>query len=154
MTISLEQLLLFSSGLLAGIILMWLIMRSRIKLIIENGQSKLLTELKLCQGEFESLQENYLKIEQNNQQLNRLNSQLSEKTQHLEASVALTRQLKIRGQEMQTEIQTLTQNTHNKNTEITQLKTHIAEIETLNQHQQKAASEKLALINETKEELK
>lgn len=154
MSITLEQLLIFTSGTVLGIFFLWLYVRSKTNLIIENSTSKLLTELKLCQQDFEKLQENFLTLHKNKKQVENLNTQLSIKNTKLETKVASLEQQLLHSNEMQEEIKSLKQIISTENNEKTQLKTHIAEIETLNKQQQKSAAEKQALIHETKEELK
>ena len=137
-----------------GALIYWLINRSRSRLIIENAQAKLLTELKLSQQKFEKIKEYYLKLHKDSKrsEINKL--QLQEHNKSLITEVAVQKQRLSRLAEMQQDIERLTAVNQVLNAEKLELKTQIAQLQTLNSEQQKTATEKITLLNEAKTELK
>ncbi len=154
MIINLQQILIFSIAFLLGIVTFWLYIRSRTQLIIENEKSKLSTELKLNHQKLEKLQEYYVRLNKSAKQHEKENTQLRENNKNLVTELAVTKQQLIRLKEIQDELYQLKQSLHEKESKNIKAQTLIAELQTLNTQQQKAADEKLALLNETKEELK
>jgi len=154
MNINLQQLLIFSGAFVLGILAFWLYIRSRTQLIIENEKSKLSTELKLYQQKLEKLQEYYVRLNKSAKQREQDNTHLAENNKNLITELAVSKQQLLRLKEVQDEIFQLKQVLKEKEKEHLKSQTIIAELQTLNTQQQKSADEKLALLNETKEELK
>ena len=154
MNITHLQILGFLAAFFLGIFVYWLLMQPRLKLIIENSKSRLTADLMLCQQKLEKLQEYYVKLHKKSKILEGDNSQLLEKNKILSTDVAVCRQQLSRSKEMLDEISKLKQQIAVADLENGESKTIIAQLQTLNTQQQKAAEEKLALLNETKRELK
>ena len=154
MIINLQQILIFSGAFLLGILAFWLYIRSRTQLIVENEKSKLSTELKLNQQKLEKLQEYYVRLNKSAKQHEQDNAQLRDNNKNLVTELAVSKQQLLRLKEIQDELYQLKQSLQEKEADNIKAQTLIAELQTLNTQQQKAADEKLVLLNETKEELK
>lgn len=154
MSINLEQLLIFGGAFIFGVFVYWLYVRSRTNLIIENEKSNLTTELKLNQQKLEKLQEYYVKLHKSAKEHEKDNLYLAANNKSLVTELAVSKQQLVRLKEVQDEIYQLKQHLSKKEIENIKSQTMIAELQTLNTQQQKAADEKLILLNETKDELK
>ncbi|MBL4659565.1 MAG: DNA recombination protein RmuC [Alcanivoracaceae bacterium] len=154
MNITHLQILGFLAAFFLGIFVYWLLMQSKLKLIIENNKSRLTSDLMLCQQKLEKLQEYYVKLHKKSKKLEEDNAQLLEKNKILSTDIAVCRQQLTRNKEMLDEISRLKQQIAASALENGESKTLIAQLQTSNTLQQKAAEEKLALLNETKFELK
>jgi len=154
MHINNEQILIFLGAFIFGVIVYWLFIRSKTKLIIENEKSKLSSKLLLTQQKLDKLKEYYLTLQKSAKQQEQSHVVLTEKNKTLSTEVAVSHQQLLRLKEVQDEIYQLKQNLTEKNADILKAQTTIAELQTLNTQQHKAADEKLTLLNETKETLK
>ncbi len=154
MSINLQQLLIFSGAFVLGIFAFWLYIRSRTQLIVENEKSKLSTELKLNQQKLEKLQEYYVRLNKSAKQHEKDNVQFIENNKNLTTELAVTKQQLLRLKEIQDELFQLKQSLKERENDNLKAQTVIAELQTLNSQQQKSSDEKLALLNETKEDLK
>jgi len=154
MSINILQLLIFLGALSIGIITTWLFIRSKTNLIVENAKAALSTDLQLKQQKLEKLQEYYVKLHKTAKEHETKNISLSLKNRNLETQLAVSQQQLVRLKEIQDEVSVLKQHIEDKNKLNIKSQTTIAELQTLNTQQQKVADEKLALLNETKGELK
>ena len=154
MSITLQQIALFTGAFLLGIVSYWLFMRSRIQLIIENGKAKSSTKLLLSQQKLEKLKEYYVKSHKNGKDQEYRNRHLVEKNKILSTDLAVSKQQLLQLKNLQDEIYDLKKVLIDKDAQNLKAQTTIAELQTLQQQQQKAAAEKLNLLNETKQELK
>ncbi|MCF6288169.1 MAG: DNA recombination protein RmuC [Proteobacteria bacterium] len=154
MNINLQQILIFSGAFVLGLLTYWLYIRSRTQLIIENEKSKLSTKLQLNQQKLGKLQEYFVALNKSSKQHEQDNVHLIENNKSLITDLAVTKQQLLRLKEIQDEVSQLKQGLLQKDNEHLKAQTLIAELQTLNTQQQKAADEKLELLNETKEELK
>ena len=154
MSINIEQILIFCAAFLFGVIVYWLFVRSKTNLIIENEKAKLSTDLQLNQQKLEKLQEYYIKLHKTAKEHESYNTKLRVDNKSLETEVAVSKQQLHRLKEVQDENFNLKQQLTDKDSENVKSQTTIAQLQTLNTQQQKAADEKLALLNETKEDLK
>jgi DNA recombination protein RmuC len=154
MSINLEQILIFCAAFFFGVLIHWLFIRSKTNLIIENEKAKLTTDLKLKEQKLEKLQEYYVKLHKTAKEHETYNTKLRSANKNLETEVAVSKQQLFRLKEVQDENYTLKEQLSEKGIENIKSQTTIAQLQTLNTQQQKAADEKLVLLNETKEELK
>ena len=154
MSINIEQLLIFLGAFSIGIIITWLFIRSKTNLIIENVRTTLSTDLQLKQQKLEKLQEYYVKLHKMAKEHETKNLSLSLRNRKLETELAVSHQQLVRLKEIQDEVYVLKQLIEDKDDLNIKSQTTIAELQTLNTQQQKVADEKLALLNETKGELK
>lgn len=154
MSITLQQIALFTGAFLLGIVSYWLFMRSRILLIIENGKAKSSTKLLLSQQKLEKLKEYYVKSHKNGKDQEYRNRHLVEKNKILSTDLAVSKQQLLQLKNLQDEIYDLKNTLIDKDAQNLKAQTTITELQTLQQQQQKAAAEKLNLLNETKQELK
>jgi DNA recombination protein RmuC len=154
MSINLEQILIFCTAFLLGVIIYWLFVRSKTNLIIENEKAKLSTDLQLNAQKLEKLQEYYVKLHKTAKEHEAYNTKIRVVNKSLETDAAVAKQQLLRLKEVQDENFNLKQKLSDKDAQNVKSQTTIAQLQTLNSQQQKAADEKLALLNETKEELK
>ena len=82
-----------------GYVLYWLFNRSKTKLIIENEQNKLKTQLKLSQQHLEKLKELFLKSHQKNKKLEHFIEQLQNTNKKLTIDLAVAEQQQLNGEE-------------------------------------------------------
>ncbi len=99
MNITPLQLISYLITFALGYLLCWVISRSKTKLIIENGQNKLKTQIKLSQQQLEKLKELFLKSHQNNKKLERFIEQLQNTNKKLTIDLAVAEQQQLNGEE-------------------------------------------------------
>ncbi len=99
MNITPLQLISYLMACALGFLLYWLINRSKTKLIIENEQNKLKTQLKLSQQQLEKLKELFLKSHQNNKKLEQFIEQLQNTNKKLTIDLAVAEQQQLNGEE-------------------------------------------------------
>ncbi len=93
------QLISYAVTLVVGFLFYWLLNRSKTKLIIENQQNQLSTQLKLSQQKLEKLKELFLKSHQNNKKLEQFVEQLQNSNKKLTIDLAVAEQQQLNGEE-------------------------------------------------------
>ncbi len=96
---TLLQLISYLTIFALGYLFYWMISRSKTKLIIENGQNKLKTQLQLTQQQLEKLKELFLKSHQNNKKLEQFIEQLQNTNKKLTIELAVAEQQQLNGEE-------------------------------------------------------
>jgi DNA recombination protein RmuC len=96
---TLLQLISYLTIFVLGYLFYWMISRSKTKLIIENEQNKLKTQLKLSQQQLEKLKELFLKSHQNNKKLEHFIEQLQNTNKELTIDLAVAEQQQLNGEE-------------------------------------------------------
>lgn len=154
MTVTLLQIFSLFAAFICGIVICWLIMRSKLNLIINNEKAEISSALQLSEQKCEKLKEYSLKAHKNLKKFEQHNLHYIEKNKALTAEAAIAQQLKLHLQEKQQDIEALKQQLADIEKQHTNAQTTIAELMTAQKHMQKSADEKLALLNDSKDELK
>jgi len=157
MNIDLQQLSIFAGAFFLGALILWLLMRSRTKLILDNITTLHIATLTSSQQQHDSFEEEISELQEQRHNQKKILQKLSEENKvlltHFEVTKQKYKQAKLRVEELQIDlnrINKLSSQTSNKNT---QHQATIAELTTLNEQQQKSADEKLALLNESRQEM-
>ncbi|MFK8010687.1 MAG: DNA recombination protein RmuC [Marinicellaceae bacterium] len=157
MKIEILHIVLFVVGLFIGVLIAWLIMRSRAKLVIFNETTHNLKEKNTLRQKNEFLcDENAELQEQRHNQENiliKISDENKTLTTHFEVCKQKFKDLKKHYEESQNKISHLKSELEFFSTENISFKEKIAELSTLNKQQKLAAHEKLTLLNESRVEM-
>lgn len=157
MNIDLQQLGIFLAAFFLGALIVWLLMKSRAKLIAlnlntqhDNDEKNTLQQMDFLNAEISELQEQRSNQEQI---LTKLSSENKILSTHFEVCKQKYKDVRRRIEETQVEIKHITTALDNSNRENSTYKASIAELSTLNEQQKQAADEKLKLLNESRVEM-
>ncbi len=157
MNIDLQQLSIFIVAFLLGALIVWLVMRSRAKLIAKNLSIQQVNDVRNTQQQidFLNVEISELQEQRSNQEkiLTKLNSENKLLSTHFEVCKQKYKDTNNRLNETHLEMKRILTTLEEANRENSTFKSHIAELSTLNEQQKKAADDKLKLLNEAKVEI-
>ncbi len=157
MNIDLQQLGIFLGAFFLGALIVWLLMRSRAKLITSNLVSQHNNEVSNAEGHVDSLHQEISELQDQIEKLDQLSTKTSTENKMLSTHFEVCKQkykgAKVRKQETQDELNRLSSDFDRCRDENSQYKASIAELSTLNEQQKQAADDKLKLLNESRIEM-
>ena len=157
MNIDIQQLGIFIFVFLLGALIVWLLMRSRAKLIAANLSTQHANEEKNTKQQMDFLNEEISELQEQRSNQEKILTKLSSENKilntHFEVCKQKYKDARRRIEGLQVELKHSIKTLNDSNIENSQYKSNITKLSTLNQQQKQAAEEKLQLLNETKAEM-